>query len=281
MDIQYQQVKQEGKPLGGHLWSLWDMLKLYALQFVALGVEMCQMRTILMLDEGNESRTEQEIAESRSLLDSHLKRLSEICKQLDLSTAIAMVKSAQSDPPQTKRELDQLLRVIDKEMQGQLFFHVPAHRARYFNSYDDPDAQAIPGFPNASKELQRAHNCYVFGEYTSSVFHAMRATEIALRSVSKSLTGVTLPSPLEAAEWQTLINCIDTHTKALLQTTKTAKRDEDLKFYSDASSQFTNFKEAFRKHVAHARDSYEEIPSMSILHRTREFLETLSKRVTE
>jgi glycerol-3-phosphate dehydrogenase len=136
------------------------------------------------------------------------------------------------------------------------------------------------GFPSASKELIHGGTCYAVGEYTACVFHAMRAAEIGLRAVAKHLK-VQLSIALELAEWNTLIDLIDKHIKSLMGQPRTQIRDEEIKFFSDANSQFTNFKEAFRKHVAHARDSYEEVPSISILHRTREFLEALSSKVAE
>jgi hypothetical protein len=156
---------------------------------------------------------------------------------------------------------------------------VPPHRARYHESALDLK-HLTTSFPKASNEIKHAGNCYADGEYTACVFHAMRATEISLWAFSRHLK-ITPKYPIESSEWQTLIQEVDKRVQGMINDPKTAARDEDMRFCSDTNSQFFNLKEAFRKYVAHARETYEEVPSLSILDRSMGFLQALSTKVKE
>jgi hypothetical protein len=257
------------------------MLRVHADFYLVLGREIEEAIAIFRFIEADARPDNKMRPEERAQLAMLLGDMEKLCADLNLPTSRALIGKRVKDLPETRREFELLVDGVEAEMKSRLFFYMPWERSRYYETELHLDANMLKAFPNASKELVHAGNCYALAEYTASVFHAMRSAEIALRAVSKSLTSVTLPADLAAAEWQTLINLIDGHIKALQQTTKTPQRDEDLKFYSDANSQFTNFKEAFRKYVAHARDTYEEVPCISVLHRTREFLEVLSKRISE
>jgi Skp family chaperone for outer membrane proteins len=109
----------------------------------------------------------------------------------------------------------------------------------------------------------------------------MRAAEIGLRALAVYL-GITLPLPLELAGWQELINKIESEIKAKRQNlAKGSVKDEELKFCSNAVALFAHLNDAYRIHVAHARQIYEEDQARSILDRTKEFLESLATKIKE
>jgi hypothetical protein len=266
----------------GRLVSLEDMLKVYAHEYIAVGRKIQGIALILNLAEpGETGKSPWPIQDAeKTKLKGGLQELSTLCGQLDLPVAKQLVDRALNDFPASKREFEVIAEAVTAELKTKLFLFVPSDRARYYEDNVNLSQKLRTAFPAASGEIRHGGNCYAVGEYTACVFHAMRAAELGLRAVAKHI-GVTLHTPLESADWHTLIEQIDKHIKTLMGQTKTQARDDEIKFFSDANSQFVNFKEAFRKHVAHARDSYEEIPSISILHRTREFLEALSNKVSE
>jgi len=71
---------------------------------------------------------------------------------------------------------------------------------------------------------------------------------------------VSFPAPLEAQQWQTIIDKLDAEigqqTKMAVQQPKGSAKDEELKFYANASLQFRYFKDAWRNDTAHFRGSY-------------------------
>lgn len=52
---------------------------------------------------------------------------------------------------------------------------------------------------------------------------------------------------------------------------------EQQKFYSETASQFMYLKEAWRNHVTHVRDAYDEGRAFSILNHVRELMQALEK----
>lgn len=118
------------------------------------------------------------------------------------------------------------------------------------------------------------------GESTACVFHSMRAAEIALRALAEHLN-VTFPYPIDLADWHKLITNIESVIKKVEQQKKSGKKDKELKLCSAAASQFRYFKEAYRKHVSHARETYDEGGALSVMEGTTEFLKSLMGEISE
>jgi hypothetical protein len=92
---------------------------------------------------------------------------------------------------------------------------------------------------------------------------------------------VIFPFEINLAEWNALIKEIEKKIETQQQLPRSTARDEELKFCSEAASQFRHFKNGYRIFVAHARESYDEEPALSIMERTKEFLEGLSIKLSE
>jgi hypothetical protein len=135
-------------------------------------------------------------------------------------------------------------------------------------------------FPTASAEIIHAGNCFAFGEYIACVYQSMSAAEMGLRALASHL-GVTLPYPIELADWGKLLGEIEEKIQNMQKPPKTADKDEELSFCSDAMALFRHFKNAYRNHIAHARAHYDERQAQSIMDRTREFIELLATQLKE
>jgi hypothetical protein len=114
----------------------------------------------------------------------------------------------------------------------------------------------------------------------AAVFHCMRVTEIGLQSLARDV-GVTLKNdrPIELEDWNTIIQETDKKLAALRNSLKTNDNQQDIQFYSEAASQFRYFKDAWRNHVSHARESYDLLQAESIFGHVREFMQDLAKRL--
>jgi hypothetical protein len=108
----------------------------------------------------------------------------------------------------------------------------------------------------------------------------MRAAEVGVRAFAVDL-GVTFPFLIELAEWGSIVGEIEPKIDAIKKAQRSAKRDEDLKFYSEAASQFRYFNNGWRIRVAHARERYEEDDARKILTHVIDFFETVAKRLKE
>ncbi|MGC2223989.1 MAG: hypothetical protein WA624_17390 [Methylocella sp.] len=258
------------------------MLKVDALLYFSLGERVADARWLFTFEEarlgGPDEGSGLYDAEKNEIIDD-LKKMYEVCKETGLTTSLFLFECLLYDPPQTKRELAILVDAVRAELKSKLFLFVPPHRAKYYEMI----LQSIvtTAFPLASKELINAGNCLAAGFFTACVFHSMRAAEIGVRVLGKEL-GVSFPDkPIELAEWQPILNQVESKIGNMQKLPRGAPKDEELHFYSDAAKQFRYFKDKWRVRCAHARESYEESPATKALTHTIEFFETLATRLKE
>ncbi len=255
------------------------MLTIKAHEFIEIGKEMRSLAYLLGMISEDMPRTDEE----SDLIRDGLERLKGHCGILELKISAELLQKAIRTLPETKKELEIYLDAVKSELRTQLFFFVPSHRARYYETNFAMRDETLRAFPFASSETVRAATCYSLGEYTACVFHSMRAAELGLKAVVRGLPNwrKKLKKHIDFAEWKGLIDAIDKHIKALAQKPRTKKRETDQQFYGDVHSQFVNFKDAFRNHISHSRVTYSEEQAISIFHRSREFLDILSTRISE
>ncbi len=217
-------------------------------------------------------------AEEQADLKKFLLSLKKHADELNLKVSSGILDKKLADLPQNQREFELLISVIKEEIKSHLFLYIPRHRAIYHELVSN--FESFKSFPDATHEAIRAGSCYAVGEYTACVFHSMRMAELGLKSLAKYLN-VSFPFPIELADWQNIIDKIESEIKELNKLPKSAEKDEKLKFCSGAAAQFRYFKDAYRKHVAHARENSGEYQEFNILEKTNEFMRILSKRLSE
>lgn len=108
----------------------------------------------------------------------------------------------------------------------------------------------------------------------------MRAVELGIRAVATAL-GVTFTYPIELAEWGKITREIEPRINKLKEGPRSAQKDTELAFYSDALSQFRHFNNGWRIRVSHARESYDESEARKIIDHVRDFFETLAAHLRE
>jgi hypothetical protein len=210
-----------------------------------------------------------------------IRMMYQICKENNLPTSSILLESRIESPPETSGELRILREAVLAELRGRLFLGVPENKAQFYEPSDLISEKARLAFPTAHAEIVEASNCYALGRNTASVFHSMRAAEIGLWALSAELN-VSFPNyPIEMAQWFNLIEQVESRIRSKQSATKGVEKDEALTFYSDAAVHFLCFKDAWRSRVAHARATFGEERSLSILNHTREFFEVLGQRLAE
>jgi len=252
------------------------MLRISAETYINLGITIADFSCAFYAAELNLDMPLKE--EDRTNLKQFLIKLKEHADKLKLKVSYAILNNKIDDIPQNIREFDLLIDVIITEIRSNLFIYIPSHKAKYHefaSTFIGPQK-----FPEASKELIKAGNCYALGENTASVFHSMRAVELGLRALAKHLN-VTFPFPLELADWQNIIDKIEAAIKGLEQLPKSEEKDKELKYCSATASQFRYFKEAYRKHVMHVRENYDEYQAITIMEHTLNFVNSLSDKISE
>ncbi|MBI3496076.1 MAG: HEPN domain-containing protein [Proteobacteria bacterium] len=219
-------------------------------------------------------------ASEKESLKSSLTEMSKICGKLGLETSAELLVERLDDLPQTEREFQILVDAMMGELRSTLFLFVPPHRTQFFGDRLKLGEGLKTKFPVASKEIAASGDCLAVGSYTATVFHAMRAAEIGLRALARTLK-VSFPSSLDLENWKNIIDQIESKIKGMEQLTKSKKKVADLKFYSEAAAQFRYFREAWRNHVMHTRENYQEGQALDVFNHVHGFFLTLSTRLEE
>lgn len=262
------------------LWSLWEMLRVFASTYVELGVRLEAAAQIL--NEANDITkspwgrplTNDEKDELVDLLSDMWKE----CVDLSLDVSAALLTERIVNPPSTARELDILRDAIKAELRTRLFLFVPQHLAKYHDLHTED--RIIDAFPSVGNEFRSAGNCIATGEFTAAVFHAMRAAEIGVRVLAKELE-VSFPFELELAEWANLLDKIEAKIREMKLLPRNLEKDEKVQFYSEAASQFRYLKDGWRSRLAHGRATYGELQAQEIVDHTLSFFGTLARRFKE
>lgn len=127
-------------------------------KYLNLGAQMHDTHAELYL------RDEALNAEEKARLLVGLKAMTALCAELDLPTSGFLLKRAESDLPESTRELEVLTASIYAELKGKLFLFVPSYRAVYYEAQTPEWAQS-PYFPSAAIDLKEAGNCFAAALY--------------------------------------------------------------------------------------------------------------------
>jgi hypothetical protein len=173
-----------------------------------------------------------------------------------------------------RTEWRSLKEYIELQLDCRLFLFIPAAEAESYKNENVLTKPARDAFPSAYAELIEAGNCYAAGRSDACVFHAMRSLERPIKALAKKLRAKLSKRP-EAATWGEFLSAIDNNLKALSNAKRSTKRDAKLNFYSEARTEFSCFKDAWRNFVMHGREHYKAEKAKAILDHTCDFVERL------
>lgn len=267
----------------GRLWSLSDMLQVYAHEFFQLGARCSDAEAVFHMVQGERDAGNREAAltdEEKDSLRDNLTAIHKICRQLSLPVSENMIGAAIKALPETAQALDFVLRAVMVELKARLFLCLEPDRAPFWESGKHVSDDAVKAFPGASAEIRLAENAFAAGLDTACVFHAMRSAEVSLHAFAKTL-GVTFPVDISLQQMQPILEQVHSKINALKALPKSQQKDEDLRFYSEAAAQLWYFKDGWRIRVMHGRAQYDKAQALSVLTHARELINALSLRLSE
>jgi len=179
---------------------------------------------------------------------------------------------------------DELKNTIFSEMNRQLFLWVPPERARYYEyptdvkKWDETE-RAIEGpiaarFKNAANEIYSARRCYAVAQWTPCVFHLMRACEVGLKALYKTLN---ISRPRLSDSWGNLLRPMDEQ----LQKRPTDRYGEWAKqpdFFDHATNDVRAIKRVSRDTTMHIDANYDESGARKALDAVTSFFVCTSQR---
>ena len=155
------------------------------------------------------------------------------------------------------------------------FLPIPEHKVELFDQTVPPFGEnVVLVSPDAVDAIATASRCLALDEWTTCVFHAMRVLEHALRQFAAELN-----IPMSVAyekNWCSIIDMIEKEIRVAQNAQRSPTKAETLKFYSDAVVNFRYYKDAWRNHVSHSKESYAELQSKTIYDHVREFVQVLA-----
>ena len=178
-----------------------------------------------------------------------------------------------------KSPLDGLQKLINSELEEELFFHVNAEYAKYHHQpfgFDRDGAKPSEAFPSTVSEIEEAGNCLALSRPTACVFHLMRALEPCLCVLSRELS-VVKHSPT----WHAYLSAFPDAIKANFPA-KNAADGEMREFYSGVTERLTWIKDGWRNPTMHSIEAtYTESQAVDIYNAVGAFMRHLATKLKE
>ena len=258
------------------LWSLVDMRRFFNATFNGMLTQMEQARGRLVFTHNEEALNELRVQLDNVRNEFESEQVSRLLtQQLARLIKVAEVASADSDYELAMLidRVGELEKNLIEELATYLFFVVPPScKWIYLDPQKWFSESIIIEFPEADRDIRDACQCFALAQWTAAVFHSMRILEIGLRSLASDL-GLT---NLDDENWKNILDLIEKEVRKIEAEPKSADKIARAKFYSEACIQFRYFKDAWRNHVSHGKQSYDEQDALAVLTHVRDFMRHLA-----
>jgi hypothetical protein len=175
---------------------------------------------------------------------------------------------------------------IASDMMDCLFVQVIRDAAMFFENPELLGKEVLQGFPACREDIVCAGNCVAVGMGTSAVFHMMRVAEMGLRAFARHLgllrvienkkKGKTVP--IEYAQWEKIIDQLGDKIDAkLLPMKRGVSKQKKQEFYYSALNEVSSFKDAWRNHVMHVRQTYSLEDAAAVIAHVGRFMASLAE----
>jgi len=267
-------------------WSLYDMLHFSAAMFLAIFNDLARLAARLpAVTRAVKPSTKQR--QYLRALTVDLKQLAKECTDMGISQPVVyqILKLASDHPVHTNEDCSATLTrlgIIRESIIGELAsykFYAISPSLAYLTENEPLFGGVVADkFPDASKDIAASGRCLALDEWTACVFHCMRALEQGLRALA-AYVGVDMSIALELENWKNVIDRIEKEIRKLEDLPRGNLKTEKIRVCSEAASQFRYFKDAWRNHVAHSRESYDSRNALAVWEHTRDFMRTLAENI--
>jgi hypothetical protein len=173
----------------------------------------------------------------------------------------------------------QLRHILNDELGSRVFLVIPFSKLKSYNNTEIAGPDFKRAFPRGNDELIEAGNCLVTDRHTACVFHLMRAFEIALVSLERTL-GIMRPTLGPDKTWGKTLKRIRL---------KIEENDKgppsnwitDREFYDKAHVFLAAVKTPLRDDTMHVETTYDEQGAQSVFNVSIEALRFLSTKLKE
>jgi hypothetical protein len=263
------------------------MLEFHAVDFVNAFSKLQTWEGVMRLWENPVPGSEvKEDPDGERLAVGLINDLESHCRKLPLPDGIfrqisrlrGKVAGSSADPRKAKELRErcwELRSDLSSDLKVHLFYAVPASESSLMTDPEPFGSVVGAKFSTAAVDIRSAGQCLALDQWTGSVFHCMRVLEHGLRVLAVE-AGLSMTATVELENWKNIIDRIEKAVRDLEGTPRTPERVEKQKRLSTAASQFRYFRDAWRNHVAHSRESYDKTEAQRVWTHTKEFMEGLA-----
>lgn len=166
---------------------------------------------------------------------------------------------------------------LQTELASKLFFRLTDSRSKYYRARDAFGPDVAKHFQKAEQDIEQAGSCLAVEQGTACVFHLMRAMEIAMKALFKTLS---LPSPKLADSWGQMLKPLDDEL-AKGPATRTGLWATETAFLAAAVSQMRGVKLAWRDTTMHVESDYSPNAAEDVFNAVRAFMRHVATRLDE
>lgn len=204
--------------------------------------------------------------------------LADIAKdcELDISSVkidcLIELASKESPSIDLQHRMRDVRETMTQELNAIRFLPASIDMIKFLNKRVPFGENVSKAFPNCVEDIEEAHQCFAFGQYTATAFHISRVMEVVVRIVATKMR--VKPA---RDEWQNYINAMDEAIKKM--PFKTPRHKARRAIYSEASNYLFNFKEAFRNKTMHPKKTYNRKESLRVIDSAGDFLRYVSSEI--
>jgi hypothetical protein len=222
-------------------------------------------------------------ASNKSILLKRIGKAQKACKKLGLpvsavncSEVVTLVRKFDNTNREVAQFCHQLMETIRREMKATSFFRLTGEDLKYLDAVD-LFGKATKMFPSALDEIEEAGKCLAFGRSTACVFHLMRALEVAVKAIWKTLS---LPAPKLAENWGALIGVMDKEL-SFPKSTRNPLWVKEEAFFAEAVADLRAIKKAWRDTTMHVERTYTPEQASEIFAASAGLMKHLATRLDE
>lgn len=256
--------------------SLWEMLELRAKPFVT-AMELLGQMTGGLRNLGPANPDNEPSSSAKDLIRPAIADLYEAIDALNLGCARVsldrLLGHLNEDHVIIKKTNDAVLelrgRILD-QLKDEFFIIAAAGDIELYVQNNDPFGNDVRvKFPTAVEDISEAARCLALGRYTATIFHLMRAMEVALQAIADKLGATYIDKNGANLTW--LMIATNTKTKIDAMSNGAEKAD-----WCRVHAHFDSVGRAWRNPTMHPKQTYTEVEAREVYAATKGFMVSLA-----
>jgi hypothetical protein len=195
-----------------------------------------------------------------------------VLPQIDRLETWLSPRPSQSIPPRNAlaQAISELVSRAQDELRQQFYFHLDQQDVRHYGQKAPFGEPVAKKFKQAVEDIERAGSCLALQQPTASVFHLMRAMEMAVRHLAKRMNVTITPQ----STWRQMTGQMDHKIKAMPEATS---RQKDKKNdWEEARANLHHVGSVWRNNTMHPATTYTRSQAHDVFNSVRVFMSSLT-----